>query len=144
MNSMIWQTHFQGICCFFLILRINFSVCWIWLNWDEIVIAWLYYFFTNFWTIFFSSTGFRPEIVKMCEHSSMPSKENRQTLMFSATFPSEVQQLALGEWDGILLSKPDLLWEKILKFEAEGREFAKFLRSVEEFIQTVKGRNNFW
>lgn len=39
--------------------------------------------------------GFRPEIVKMCEHSSMPSKENRQTLMFSATFPSEVQQLAL-------------------------------------------------
>ena len=34
----------------------------------------------------------------MCEHSSMPPKENRQTLMFSATFPSEVQQLALGEW----------------------------------------------
>ena len=28
----------------------------------------------------------------------MPPKENRQTLMFSATFPSEVQQLALGEW----------------------------------------------
>ena len=45
----------------------------------------------------FFFAGFRPEIVKMCEHSSMPSKENRQTLMFSATFPSEVQQLALGE-----------------------------------------------
>ena len=45
----------------------------------------------------FLFAGFRPEIVKMCEHSSMPSKENRQTLMFSATFPSEVQQLALGE-----------------------------------------------
>ena len=29
-------------------------------------------------------------------------------------------------------------WEKILKFEAEGREFAK------QFIQTVKGQNNFW
>ena len=46
----------------------------------------------------------------------------------------------------------DLLWEKIvlviekklLKFEAEGREFAKFLRSLEQFIQTVKGQNNFW
>ena len=49
---------------------------------------------------------------------------------------------------GILLLK--LFWptvrknwssdrEKLLKFEAEGREFAKFLRSLEQFIQTVKG-----
>ena len=30
--------------------------------------------------------------------------------------------------------------EKLLKFEAEGREFA---RSLEQFIQTVKGHNNF-
>ena len=28
--------------------------------------------------------------------------------------------------------------EKLLKFKAEGREFAKFLRSLEQFIQTVK------
>ena len=34
--------------------------------------------------------------------------------------------------------------EKYLKFEAEGREFATFLRSKEQFIQTVKGQNNFW
>ena len=34
-------------------------------------------------------------------------------------------------------------WEKLLKFEAEGQEFAKFLRSLEQFIQTVKGQNNF-
>ena len=34
--------------------------------------------------------------------------------------------------------------EKLLKFVAEGREFAKFLRSLEQFIQTVKGQNNFW
>jgi hypothetical protein len=27
--------------------------------------------------------------------------------------------------------------EKLLKFEAEGQEFAKFLRSPEQFIQTV-------
>ena len=40
----------------------------------------------------------------------------------------------------------DLLWkknwsserEKLLKFEAEDQEFAKFLRSLEQFIQTVK------
>ena len=35
-------------------------------------------------------------------------------------------------------------WEKLMKFEAEGREFAKLLRSLEQFIQTVKGQNNFW
>ena len=34
--------------------------------------------------------------------------------------------------------------EKLLKFEAERREFAKILRSLEQFIQTVKGQNNFW
>ena len=46
----------------------------------------------------------------------------------------------------------DLPWEKIvivikkklLKFDAEGREFANFLRSPEQFIQRVKGQNNFW
>ena len=31
--------------------------------------------------------------------------------------------------------------KKIWKFEAEGREFATFLRSREQFIQTVKGQN---
>ena len=34
--------------------------------------------------------------------------------------------------------------DNVLKFEAEGREFAKILRSHEQFIQTVKGQNNFW
>ena len=33
--------------------------------------------------------------------------------------------------------------EKLWKFEAEGREFANFLRSLEQFIQTVKGQDNF-
>ena len=56
--------------------------------------------------------------------------------------------------NGILL--PKLFWptvrkknvlsdrENLLKFEAEGWEFAKFLRSLEQFIQTVKGQNNSW
>ena len=34
--------------------------------------------------------------------------------------------------------------EKFLKFEAEGQEFAKFLRSLEQFIQTVKSQNQFF
>ena len=32
--------------------------------------------------------------------------------------------------------------EKLLKFEAEGREFAKIFEITR--IQTVKGQNNFW
>ena len=35
-------------------------------------------------------------------------------------------------------------WENLLKVETEGQEFAKFLRSLEQFIQAVKGQNNFW
>ena len=34
--------------------------------------------------------------------------------------------------------------EKLLKFEAEGREFANILRSLEQFVRTVKGQNNVW
>jgi hypothetical protein len=34
--------------------------------------------------------------------------------------------------------------EKLLKLEAEGQEFANKLRPLEQFIQTVKGQNNFW
>ena len=34
--------------------------------------------------------------------------------------------------------------EKLLKFEAEGREFAKILRSLEQFFRTVKGQNNLF
>ena len=34
--------------------------------------------------------------------------------------------------------------EKLLKFEAEGREFAKLLRLLEQFISTVKCQNKFW
>jgi len=31
-----------------------------------------------------------------------------------------------------------------LIFKAEGREFAKFFRSLEQFIQTVRGQKFFW
>ena len=33
--------------------------------------------------------------------------------------------------------------EKLLKLEAEGQEFTKFLRLLEQFIQAVKGQNNW-
>ena len=54
-----------------------------------------------------------------------------------------------SQWFGILL--PKLFWPTVrkkcsrifLKFEAEGKEFAKFLRSLEQLIQTLKGKNKF-
>uniref|UniRef100_A0A8C3XTE5 RNA helicase n=1 Tax=Chelydra serpentina TaxID=8475 RepID=A0A8C3XTE5_CHESE len=41
--------------------------------------------------------GFGPEVKKLISCPGMPSKDRRQTLMFSATFPEEIQRLA-GEF----------------------------------------------
>ncbi len=38
--------------------------------------------------------GFIPEIRRVVEQFGMPDKSKRQTLMFSATFPGEIQELA--------------------------------------------------
>lgn len=38
--------------------------------------------------------GFLPTIEKLMDYPMMPSMNNRQTLMFSATFPTEIQRLA--------------------------------------------------
>lgn len=38
--------------------------------------------------------GFEPQIREIVERSSMPITGQRQTLMFSATFPKEIQMLA--------------------------------------------------
>ena len=44
--------------------------------------------------------GFMPDIERAIGHDTMPAKGERQTLMFSATFPDEIQKtaqvLALG------------------------------------------------
>ncbi|XP_059504402.1 probable ATP-dependent RNA helicase DDX4 [Stegostoma tigrinum] len=38
--------------------------------------------------------GFEPDMRKLVNSFNMPPKQNRQTLMFSATFPEEIQRLA--------------------------------------------------
>ena len=38
--------------------------------------------------------GFEPQIRKIVEQSGMPVPGDRQTLLFSATFPKEIQALA--------------------------------------------------
>ena len=67
---------------------------------------------------------------------------------------SEAAILLLANWEildgnGILLPKlfwPTVTkkncssdWKNLLKFKGEGREFAKILRSLEQFVWTVKG-----
>ena len=34
--------------------------------------------------------------------------------------------------------------EVFILFEAEGQKFANILKSLEQFVWTVKGQNNFW
>ena len=34
--------------------------------------------------------------------------------------------------------------EKVLKFDADGRELTKCLRSLEQSIQIIVSQNNFW
>merc|ERR1719355_89127 len=38
--------------------------------------------------------GFEPQIREICEQHEMPTKEERQTMMFSATFPESCQKMA--------------------------------------------------
>lgn len=38
--------------------------------------------------------GFEPDVRRLVETMGMPEKTSRQTLMFSATFPVEIQKLA--------------------------------------------------
>ena len=69
-------------------------------------------------------------------------------------FPAQQSKIEkVWNRNGVLL--PKLFWptvrkkcfsdqEKLLKFEAEGREFTTFLRLLEQFIQTLEGQNNFW
>jgi ATP-dependent RNA helicase DDX3X len=52
--------------------------------------------------------GFEPQMRRIVERSGMPSKTARQTLMFSATFPPEMQKLAadfLGEYVWIAVGR---------------------------------------
>ena len=38
--------------------------------------------------------GFLPDLQKVIGHGTMPAKEDRQTLMFSATFKTDVRRVA--------------------------------------------------
>ena len=76
-----------------------------------------------------------------------------ETFYFVKMGPNFVSSSLLHFKNGILLPKlfrPTVRKncssdrEKLLKFEAEGQEFANILRSIEQFVHTVKCMNNFW
>jgi len=46
--------------------------------------------------------GFSPQIAKIVDDYALPPKESRQTIMFSATFPSSIQNLAAEYMDDYL------------------------------------------
>ena len=69
---------------------------------------------------------------------------NEKLAMALREYSQETDKVNLFEMVFCYQNCSDPLWEKLLKFEAEGQEFSKILRSLKQFIQTVKGQNNFW
>ena len=87
-------------------------------------------------------------LVKVCHIIKLFIKERKASKVFNLLKGIDNKTVR----NGILLPKlfcPTLRKnnstdrEKLLKFEAERREFAKKIRSLEQFIQTVKGQNNY-
>ena len=66
---------------------------------------------------------------QMKHFSSVKSRQNKNVILLPKLFWHTVRKKCSSDW------------EKLLKFEAEN---AKILRSLEQFIWTVKGQNNFW
>ena len=88
--------------------------------------------FWNSWRILLLSaslTKYRPEMLKETKRSKI---KNRLQWYF-------VTKIVLTYYE-----KKLFLWLRIfLKFEAEGRLLANFMRSLVQFIHIVKGKNNF-
>ena len=102
---------------------IELWVCWFMFNWRS-----LYYMANKFYT------------------------RHKRFIFTINTIPNKTKFTQTKLEYGILL--PKLFWptvrkkissdlEKLLKFEVEGREFAKYLRSLGQFIKKVKDKNTF-
>lgn len=85
--------------------------------------------------------GFEPQIRRIVEGEDMPPTGDRQTLMFSATFPKEIQQLAASFlYDYIFLavgrvgSTTDLVTQKFIRVDENDKQ-AMLL----DLLTSVKG-----
>lgn len=50
--------------------------------------------------------GFEPQIRRIVEQDTMPPKGIRQTMMFSATFPKEIQVNIIAQFHIVYFGKP--------------------------------------
>lgn len=50
--------------------------------------------------------GFEPQIRRIVEQDTMPPKGIRQTMMFSATFPKEIQVNIIEQFHIVYFGKP--------------------------------------
>eukprot|EP01089_Gocevia_fonbrunei_P009858 TRINITY_DN2228_c0_g2_i1.p1 TRINITY_DN2228_c0_g2~~TRINITY_DN2228_c0_g2_i1.p1 ORF type:complete len:622 (-),score=178.67 TRINITY_DN2228_c0_g2_i1:66-1931(-) len=85
--------------------------------------------------------GFEPQIRRIVEQEGMPGLGDRQTMLFSATFPSEIQRLAadfLDDWIflrvGRVGSTTDFICQKVM-YVPDGDKRTTLL----ELLRTVKG-----
>ena len=103
----------------------------------------------NFWLCNLSRNYEHPSVYKVKFKLNLHLKTSLPSTL--VTMGSDLECMA----SSYIILLPKLFWptvrkkcsndrEKLLKFEAEGREFSKLLRLLEQFIQTVKGQNNFW
>jgi len=95
--------------------------------------------------------GFEPQIRRIVEEEDMPPTGTRQTLMFSATFPKEIQRLAASFLEDYIFlavgrvgSTTDLVTQKFLRAEASDKQgmLLDLLASVKGltliFVETKK------
>ncbi len=85
--------------------------------------------------------GFEPQIRKIIEKEDMPPKQKRQTMMFSATFPREIQVLAsnfLRSYMFLSVGRVGSASENIVQRVMYVEEEAK-LQKVKEIISEMKG-----
>lgn len=85
--------------------------------------------------------GFEPQIRRIVEQEDMPRSGERQTLMFSATFPKEIQRLAASFlYDYIFLavgrvgSTTDLVTQKFVKVDENDKQ-----EMLLDIINSVQG-----
>lgn len=90
--------------------------------------------------------GFEPSIREIVEKHEMPGKENRQTMMFSATFPETCQKMAMEYlyeyiWIavGVIGSAVETV-QQILKKVDPKKKFEELIAILDEFYASRPGR----
>merc|ERR1719323_1591152 len=86
--------------------------------------------------------GFESQVREIVEKHGMPGKEDRQTMMFSATFPETVQEMAKDYlydyvWIavGVLNSAVDTVQQELRKVTPKGK-FEELVALLDDFYTT--------